>query len=88
MPSQRPSWFARHCAPPPPLGNSSACPCATCFNLPAPKPQPAPEFRRPSSMDSRAVSWRRSGPDAFFGSGGGAAQDTYTTTTHVEWVAK
>ncbi|KAL3595234.1 hypothetical protein FPOAC2_09557 [Fusarium poae] len=32
MPSPVKSWFARHCAPPPPLNNNSQCPCTTCFN--------------------------------------------------------
>ncbi|KAM5345798.1 hypothetical protein ACJ41O_011659 [Fusarium nematophilum] len=32
MPSSVKSWFARHCAPPPPLNNSSVCPCSSCFN--------------------------------------------------------
>ncbi|WZH42394.1 uncharacterized protein QYS62_003388 [Fusarium acuminatum] len=32
MPSSVKSWFARHCAPPPPLTNNPMCPCTTCFN--------------------------------------------------------
>ncbi|KAH7183087.1 uncharacterized protein B0J16DRAFT_345317 [Fusarium flagelliforme] len=32
MPSSVKSWFARHCAPPPPLTNNPQCPCTTCFN--------------------------------------------------------
>ncbi|KAF4507087.1 hypothetical protein G6O67_005762 [Ophiocordyceps sinensis] len=88
MPSSRLGWFARHCTPPPPLGNSSACPCAACFNMPTPEPQLQARRRSngspPSSPDPRA--WRRSaGADALFGSG---AQDPHTTTTHIEWVAK
>ncbi|KAH7146488.1 hypothetical protein EDB81DRAFT_494816 [Dactylonectria macrodidyma] len=33
MPSGKKSWFARHCAPPPPINNTSACPCASCYNV-------------------------------------------------------
>ncbi|KAH7201654.1 hypothetical protein NOF04DRAFT_1328969 [Fusarium oxysporum II5] len=32
MPSSVKSWFARHCAPPPPMTNNPLCPCTTCFN--------------------------------------------------------
>ncbi|KAI8672155.1 hypothetical protein FSOLCH5_014949 [Fusarium solani] len=32
MPSAARNWFARHCAPPPPLTNTPVCPCTTCFN--------------------------------------------------------
>lgn len=72
MPSSRPSWFARHCAPPPPLGTASACPCAACFNVP-----------RSSLAAGAPPSRRRS-----VGGEQGACTTSTTTTTHVEWVAK
>ncbi|KAI9149177.1 hypothetical protein HJFPF1_11226 [Paramyrothecium foliicola] len=46
MPSQRQSWFARHCAPPPPINAASACPCTSCFNGAA---SPASSLSRRSS---------------------------------------
>ncbi|PFH62429.1 hypothetical protein XA68_13655 [Ophiocordyceps unilateralis] len=82
MPSSRPSWFARHCKPPPPLGASSACPCATCFNLPEPVPEPrrmaaGSVERRWASSQRRSVDGRDTDDD----------DNTYTTA-HIEWVSK
>jgi hypothetical protein len=28
---RRQSWFARHCAPPPPINAAGACPCTGCY---------------------------------------------------------
>ncbi|KAF4462032.1 phosphotransferase enzyme family [Fusarium albosuccineum] len=79
MPSAAKNWFARHCAPPPPLNNTPMCPCTTCFNggshannSASFSMKPTTESRRPSRADS---------DNSSISSG-----TTFTSTTHIETV--
>lgn len=89
MPSQVSNWFARHCAPPPPLNSVPVCTCSSCFNTAAQGRQTTPYNKtyasssdtlvptsqyKPSKQDSDSVSL--------------SSCETVTTTAHVEQISQ
>ncbi|KPM39135.1 hypothetical protein AK830_g7432 [Neonectria ditissima] len=92
MPSGKKSWFARHCAPPPPINNTSACPCASCYNVGSGSHHGSSPYTyaysyapsTSSPMDSRAASLRSASSSD--GASISSASTAATTTTHIEHV--
>ncbi|KAK7416270.1 hypothetical protein QQX98_005341 [Neonectria punicea] len=91
MPSGKKSWFARHCAPPPPINNTSACPCASCYNVGAGShhgsSSPYAYSYAPSTsspMDPRSTNLRSASSSD--GASISSASTAATTTTHIEHV--
>ncbi|KAK5997329.1 hypothetical protein PT974_02684 [Cladobotryum mycophilum] len=99
MPSQRQSWWARHCTPRPPIVAATTCPCERCFNMPAEEfvqryviPQQqriaasSPTTSSPSSLrpvDSRTMLLRKDSDNASISS-----TSTTMSTYHIEQTSK
>ncbi|KAI6780356.1 uncharacterized protein J7T54_005458 [Emericellopsis cladophorae] len=85
MPSQRQSWFARHCTPAPPQTSTPTCPCANCYSTftnaspVSPPPPPPPRVNRTQYSLGEATGSTRHLLDA-----DNASLQSFTTTTHVE----
>lgn len=93
MPSEKKSWFARYCTPPPPINNTSVCPCSSCYNLGGNSHNTGMSYSYPygyspsspassRSTEPRSSSLRSSSSD----SASISSAETVTTTTHIEHV--
>ncbi|ODA77501.1 hypothetical protein RJ55_07130 [Drechmeria coniospora] len=81
MPSQRPGWFARHCAPPPPLNGSPVCPCAACYNTSGGAP---PQETRRQDLSARGDRYDDSDALSIGSSASAGVKTTFVETVTVK----
>lgn len=91
MPSEKKSWFARYCTPPPPINNTPMCPCSSCYNMGGNSHKTGMSYSYPygynqSASQSRSMEPRSSSSRSSDTASISSAETLTTTTTHIEHV--